>query len=386
MKILHLCLSCFYIDGYSYQENLLPKWHKNMGHYVSIIASLMTFDEHGKQAYLSGASSYVSETGIPVQRLDYVKPTKLGKLFRKYRGTYDAICNADPDVIFIHGVQFADISAVVKFVKKKKNVIVYVDNHSDFSNSARNWISKNIQHKILWRHYAKKIEPYAKKFYGVLPARVGFLADMYGLPRDKIELLVMGADDELVEKASAPEVKASIREKYGIGEDDFLIMFGGKIDAAKKQTLLLMDAVNAMDADNVKLIVFGSVTEELNEAVESRCSDKVQYIGWVKSEDSYDYFAASDLVVFPGRHSVFWEQVAGQGIPMVVKHWDGTTHVDCGGNVKFLYKDSEEEIREILEPLAKRGDEYLAMKKAAEGKGRETFSYREIAKRSIEEK
>lgn len=27
MKILHICLASFYIDNYSYQENLLPKFH-----------------------------------------------------------------------------------------------------------------------------------------------------------------------------------------------------------------------------------------------------------------------------------------------------------------------------------------------------------------------
>ena len=37
------------------------------------------------------------------------------------------------------------------------------------------------------------------------------------------------------------------------------------------------------------------------------------------SKDSYDYFEASDLVVFPGCHSVMWEQVTGQGKPMLVK-------------------------------------------------------------------
>lgn len=385
MKILHICISGLFVDGLSYQENLLTQYHKKMGCEVSVITCLKKFDSQGNYTYDAEPFDYVNEHGVHVIKLDNVAPRKFGRLFKACKGTYEAICKESPDIIFTHGVQFADMAQVVKYAKKHPEVKVYVDNHADFSNSATNFVSKEIQHKILWRHYAKKVLPYTRKFYGVLPARVDFLADMYGLPRDKIELLVMGADDELVEKASAPEVGKGIREKYGIKENDFLIMNGGKIDGAKKQTLMLMDAVNAMAADNVKLIVFGSVTEELKEAVESRCSDKVQYIGWVKSEDSYDYFAASDLVVFPGRHSVFWEQVAGQGIPMVVKHWDGTTHVDCGGNVKFLYKDSAEEIKEILESLAERGEEYLAMKQAAEGKGKETFSYREIAKRSIEQ-
>ena len=385
MKVLHICISGLFVDGLSYQENLLTQYHKKMGCEVSVITCLKKFDSKGNYVYDDKPFDYVNEHGVHVIKLENVAPRKLGRLFRVCKGTYKAICKEAPDVIFAHGVQFADMAQVAKYAKRHPEVRIYVDNHADFSNSATNFISKNIQHKILWRYYSNRIKPYAKKFYGVLPARVDFLADMYGLPKDKIELLVMGADDELVEKASAPKVRKSIRERYGIGENDFLIMNGGKIDGAKKQTLLLMDAVNAMDADNVKLIVFGSVTDELKPEIELRCSDKVQYIGWVKSEDSYDYFAASDLVVFPGRHSVFWEQVAGQGIPMVVKHWDGTTHVDCGGNVKFLYKDSAEEIKEIIEPLAARGEEYLAMKRAAEGKGKETFSYREIAKRSIEE-
>lgn len=53
----------------------------------------------------------------------------------------------------------------------------------------------------------KKIEPYVKKFYGVLPARVDFLIDVYNLPKEKCELLVMGADDDLVKKNEKPEIR-----------------------------------------------------------------------------------------------------------------------------------------------------------------------------------
>lgn len=379
MKILHVCLACFYIDNYSYQENLLPKYHKKMGHDVKIIASLMSFDSTGKRCYLPGASDYVNEDGIPVKRLEYKKPEKLGKLFRTYSGTFDSIKEFAPDIIFIHGVQFSDISQIVKYVKQNPNTKVYVDNHSDFSNSANNWLSKNIQHKIIWKHYAQMINPYTERFYGVLPARVDFLVNMYGLPKNKVDLLVMGVDDEMVEAVDNPEVSKDIRKRYDILEDDYLIMNGGKIDQWKPQTLLLMDAVNKIDNPKLKLIVFGSVTEELKEEVQKRCSDRVQYIGWVMSKDSYQYFAACDLVVFPGRHSVFWEQVAGQGIPMIVKHWDGTTHVDCGGNVKFLYKDSVEEIKEsILQAIADKENMKLSAQKYAS-----TFLYSNIAERSL---
>ena len=81
---------------------------------------------------------------------------KVGKFLRVYEGTYQAIEKAKPDLIFIHGCQFLDMKYVVKYVKKYA-CKVYVDNHADFSNSATNWISKNILHKGLWRHCAHMI-------------------------------------------------------------------------------------------------------------------------------------------------------------------------------------------------------------------------------------
>ena len=172
--------------------------------------------------------------------------------------------------------------------------------------------------------------------------------------------------------------------KYGIADDDFLVMTGGKIDKWKTQTLLLMNAVQNIDRKNLKLVVFGSVTQELEEKVKKLADgQKVQYIGWVQAKDSYDYFAAADLVVFPGRHSVFWEQVTGQGIPMLVKDWPGTHHVDLGGNVAFLKNDCVEEIQEKIEELLDNPDEYKKMKKVAMEKGMKVFSYRNIAERAL---
>lgn len=382
MKIVHLCLGCFFPDNYSYQENMLPKFHKQLGYEVEVIASLVTFDKDGKGTFLEKGSVYQNEYDIKVTRLDYKKPVKVYRKLKRYVGTYEAIKKANPDILFIHGCQFMDMDIVVKYVKEYPDVKVYVDNHADFSNSGTNWFSKNFLHKILWRHTAHIIEPYTTKFYGVLPARVDWLVNMYKLPKEKCELLVMGADDDKVKEASNPEIRKNIREKYGIASDDFVIMTGGKIDPWKTQTLLLMEAVAKINNPKVKLVVFGSVTPDLKEQVAAHCvENKVLYIGWVQSSESYKYFAAADLAVFPGRHSVFWEQVAGMGIPMVCKYWDGTTHVDAGGNVKFLRNDSADEIYDVLMSIL--DGEYEHMHEIANGVAKKKFSYKEIAVRAI---
>ena len=381
MKIVNICLSGPFSDGWNYQENLLSKYQKRIVEEVYVITSLFSWNNKGTLEIVQ-KTDYINEDGVHIIRIPISKGKGFNSKFKRFIGLYDLLEQLSPDILFVHGCQFRDISTIVKYLKKHADVVVYIDNHADFSNSATNWISKNILHKIIWRYYAHKINPFVKKWYGVLPARVDFLRNVYGLPSEKIEYLPMGADNDLVEEYSSSKIRSEYRKKYGISDDDILLVTGGKIDLAKKQTLLLMDAVNQIDNPKLQLIIFGSVVPELKNDVENRCSKKVKYIGWLSSEESYSHFAMADLVVFPGRHSVFWEQVAGQGIPMVVKFWQGTTHIDLGGNVKFLYKDSVEEIisvlRSVIDKNIQKEMTELAREKSC------FFSYSEIAQMSIE--
>lgn len=385
MKLLQICLGNFYIDNYSYQENILPKYQKEFIDEIKIIASLVSFDKDGKVCLLPETNSYVNENGIPVVRIEYKKKSpKISRIFRIYeQDLYSMIEKEQPDIIFIHGFHFWDIRKVVKYARRNPSVIIYADSHADFENSASNWLSKNILHKIIWKYCAKIIEPYTKKFYGVLPARVDFLTEVYGLPKEKVELLVMGADDGKVEEAKKPKIKKEIREKYNISDDEFLIITGGKIDHNKPETLDLMKAVTETDR-NVKLMVFGSVVPELKEEFEKLLKDeKIIYIGWVNSTEIYKYFAASDLAFFPGKHSVLWEQAVGTGVPCVFREMEGFKHVDIGGNCVFLKEITVNTMKECVEKITSDTRVYEEMKRNATEKGMKAFSYREIAKKSI---
>lgn len=384
MKIVHVMLCGPVTDGWSYQDNLLTKYHRKSGYDVTMITSQWVWGENGNLVKFE-KTNYRNEDDVKVIRLPMKGRDDFSRKFKRYDGLKETLESESPDILFIHGVSFCDAKVVTKYICTHKIERVYVDNHSDFSNSGTNWLSKNILHKIIWKHYAQMLNPYVTKFYGVLLARVDWLVDMYGLPKEKCELLVMGADDEKAVAAFRTNARTKIREKYRIAPDDFLIMTGGKIDPAKAQTLQLMDAVAQIKNPRVKLIVFGSVTSDLQRQVNARCiENKVWYIGWIKSDDSYKYFAAADLVVFPGRHSVFWEQVAGMGIPMFCKYWEGTTHVDLGGNAEFLYQNSAYEIQTKIEELLNNPEKYESMQIVAK-KGAKYFSYKDIAERCVED-
>lgn len=383
MKILHCCLAGPVTDNWTYQDNLLPKYHKKLGCDVAVITSKYIYDTNGKVT-IDKRDIYENENEIKTIRLKTKNEASINAKFKRFVGLYKAIEDEKPDIIFVHGIQYLDIKTIVEYIKNNTEVKVYIDNHADFSNSASNWISKNILHKIIWKRNAKRIEPYAQKFYGVSPARVDFLKDVYKLPESKVELLVMGADDEKVCEAKEHHVTDGIRNKYGIKENDFLVMTGGKIDANKKQMLLLMKAIDSIPDLNLKLIVFGSVASDLKEKIADLSTEKVKYIGWVNPQDVYKYFYAADLIVFPGLHSVFWEQAVGLGKPCVFKYLEGFTHIDLDGNCKFLYKDSVDEMITVINGIL--NDKYLFkhMKTVASAKGMEVFSYEKIARRSIE--
>lgn len=383
MKIVHVVFRGVVIEGLLYQDNLLPKWHHKNGHDVTVITSRINPNN-------SNENDYINPDGVRIIRLHMrgseLKPRINARSnFEKF---YETLEELRPDILFIHGLVFINLYEISRYLKTHPEVRAYVDNHTDYSNAGlERFTLRALLRKIIIRLFLAScgITSRIRKFYGVLPARVEYLVKYYGIPRKKCELLLMGADDDFVAEAAHLSVRDEIRKKYNVEPLDFLVMTGGKINSTKTQTLFLMEAIRNIKSERVKLIVFGSVAKFLQEKVNELADGvKVQYIGWVEGRSTYKLFAASDLLVFPGRHSVFWEQAAGQGIPMLCKDWEGTHHVDLGGNVKFLTQDSTQEIQVAIEELINSPEEYQRMKRIA-AQGMKKFSYREIARQSIEE-
>lgn len=385
MRILHVCLAVFYIDKYSYQENVLPKMHKLQGHEVHILASTETYLENTILGY-TDPGTYKNEDGIIVTRVSYSKilPHKVMRKLRVYKGVNDVMNTFKPDIIFVHGCQFISIYTIASYLKKNPVVRLYVDGHADFFNSAKNWFSKNILHRLVYRWCAKKIEAHTRKFYGVLPIRVEFIRNMYGISDKKIELLPLGIDDSIVDFKKKRKVRSTIRDKLGIAESDFVIVTGGKIDK-RKNIHTLMKAVGEIGYNEIKLIVFGTPNKQMKKDVETLSKHKnISYVGWVRSNNIYDYFMASDIAFFPGTHSVLWEQAVGFGIPCIFRKYAGIQHVDIGGNCLFIDSDEMTEIQEIIIKVFHDTDMFSMLKQSAKDKGIEKFSYSNIAKCAIE--
>lgn len=391
MKILHCCLASFYIDKFGYQENILPKIHKMQGLDVEIIASTETYLANKTLGYVE-AASYLNEDGIPVTRIPYVKwlPFPLVKKLRIYNNLKHHLERIRPDVIFMHDVQFLSVFTVIAYAKLFPNVRIYADCHTDHINSARGWLSKNILHKIVYKFAVKAVEPYVTKFWGVTPLRSRFLSEVYGVSPDKVDLLVMGFDDlgnpDLVDDHSRNVIRQKIRADLGVLPSDILLITGGKIDR-RKEIHSLLQALSIINRVDVKLLMFGSPTPDMQDEISELVAKvpNVLNVGWCNQRQICEYLVASDLAFFPGTHSVVWEQLIGLGLPAVFKKWDGMEHVDLDGNCIMLQSNDINNIVSVIESLVDSPEKLASMKSVAISKGKELFSYSNIARRAIEQ-
>ena len=378
MKIVHLCLCGTFTDGFSYQENMLAKYHAMMGYDVSVITSL-TYYKNGKETlYEKPFISYNSE-GVKIIRLDYRKDLlySMNRRLRRFEHLYKCLESEQADMIFIHGTAFCDAVSVVRLKRHYPCIKIYADSHTDWINSARNWLSLNIQHKLLWKYTTLKISKVAEKVWGVTPLRCEFLRDVYNVPASQIEYLPLGVDD-LEIPSNRDVIRKEMRKSLHIPDGDFVILTGGKIDELKN-IHLLMQAVQHLE--NVSLVIFGTVFPEFEHIFNKCLGSNICYLGWCDAKKIINLMVAADLACFPGTHSTLWEQSVGLSLPCVFKYWRGMDAVNVCDNCVFLYQDSVSEIESLIRAImVKEKYEQLCFNSQ---KASSYFYYSQIAKRSI---
>lgn len=383
MKIASIVLHGSFTDGMAYQENCLPYYQKKVFNAdVIIIAGQYCLRKGTKEKMLVPEGEYTCENGLRLIRIKSGS-SKIAKKLAHFPTLYDVLELEKPDVIFAHLIQSVSLLSICKYKRKHKEILLYGDSHADTINSAHGKISINVLHKIIWKTILRYSSRYFERIYGVLPSRVDFLKDMYGIKKDKVSLLLMGAEDESIDFENRKTIRARIRNDLNINDDDFVLITGGKLDI-NKNIHTLLNALELLDNESIKLIIFGYPDNETKDLIfASKKMNNVRYIGWLESNEVYSYYFASDLCVFPGTHSVLWEQAVGCGMPCIFRYWKGINHVDRNGNIKYFYNKSSDELASIIKDISFDIRIYNKMKLRAQAV-RSDFLYSNIALKSIE--
>lgn len=308
MKIAHLCLSCFYYDGFSYQENLLPRQNVADGHETIIIASTESIDKQGKITFLK-KDKYLGSDGCLVYRVPYNRslPSFIRPKVRSYEGVYQILSSFKPDVIYFHGISAYELLVLKKYKRLYPNIKIIVDVHSDMNNSGTSFISKYILHKIFYRSIFQATLPFIDKIFCISMECMDFAIEQYGAPKNKTEFYPLGG--ECLDDIQYNLRRKKIREKLNINDEKILILQTGKINKKKKAIEALLQFIQVKN-DKFRYIIAGNLEDDVRDEIINimKLDDRIKYIGWVGSEELKDYLCASDLYIQPGSQSATMQQ------------------------------------------------------------------------------
>lgn len=303
------------------QENILAKYFQKNGHRVTILTS--TFES----VFDFIAEKYDRTKPGQVRHIGDLKvirtPYRLNLLnrIRSFRGVAGVLEDETPDMIFMLDIM-PDMIEVARYKKRHPSCRFVMDYHADYSNSAKNVVSLKILHGIIRKQILNIGLPYIDAIYPVTPASGDFLHEVYRLPRERMELLPLGADMDLGVEIATRQEGRLLRRELEIAEDSVVIFSGGKF-AKPKRTELLIEAIKKLPHLNLNLIIVGAANigeeeygAELNRAAAS--DKRIRFAGWLDNKQLFRYMDMADLAVFPASQSILWVQAVSMGLPLIV--------------------------------------------------------------------
>ena len=217
----------------------------------------------------------------------------------------------------------------------------------------------------------------------------------HGWPEPKISVVWNGVNPERYnpDKCS-PEDAAKIREKYGIKEDENMVLFLGRLTWVKGVRNLLQALPMVLkDYPKTKLVILGKGEEQKDIAETAGrlgVKDRVVYrFDFVPEEERILHLAAADLCVFPSVYEPFGivsleamamkkpivvgargvsglkEQVVSSGPEQTGVHVNGGDPADIAWGIKEVLSDPKR-ARTWGENGRKRVQQYFTWRKAAE--------------------
>ncbi len=377
MKIVHITES--YIEGWGYQENLLPLYQKRAGHDVVVIsdnAHLKYVQNRELAEQIAAKGTEYEYDGIKIYKIKTILNTSSTSFACK--GLYKILEKEQPDMIFHHNVNVSTLTVAARYKSLHPKVRLYVDNHADWINESKNrlWHWFFYDTLIPWqvRHLGDNVNYYI----GVSPLRCQYLHDVFKVTENKVRFLPIGCDTIGAEQVT--ESREQLRLQYKIEDDAFVVVSGGKLDRSKG-TLSLIKACENLKAKmaNLRMVLFGKIDEEVTHVAKSK--DWITLEGWCDRMKTLSLLKMADVACWPWLHTTLIEDSVASGTPLVVKMSDNVCHFAKEQAGVFMEKGQMSElVKSIIDAKTN-----IATYRENASKARQKYSYATLIKRLEDE-
>lgn len=216
-------------------------------------------------------------------------------------------------------------------------------------------------------HGPLRSTPQYDRVFGNLLAVSNYIRENYistpnSLPADRALTLMNGIDVSRFSMELPDSKRVEMRKRIGLGKDDFVVVFCGRI-IKEKGVKQLMEAVLGIPNTQVKLLIIGASNfgngnkgtypQEVYDLA-NRHSDRIFFTGFVKNENLWKYYKLADIGVVPSMWNdpcplVVFEMLASS-LPTIATRMGGIPEIATSETTTFVKNDSciVDSIREAI--------------------------------------
>ena len=343
MKLLILTTGNSFTSSMLYKENYLIKAAIERGHDVVVFANQYSYVD-GKECKVV----FTEQTeGYSLRRFPYrtlINGT-ITKKIRRVDGLESFIIEERPNLIFVNCAQVYNVKNLGKVKKALPNVKIVMDFSTKYLNSAHNWLSKNILHKVIYKKWIQDALPYTDRVFYISAESKDFAQEMYGISPDVMEH--NNLPGETIPEEVKYRYRKDIRDRMNLTNEK-LFMYSGKIYPDKKIDSLAR-AFSKVKDKSLRLLIIGSYTcsEEYESEVSSliNADSRIIFMNFVSGEELTKYVCACDLYIQPGSISQTCQTAVCCGTPLCFT--DIPTHREIFNGNGF-FADTEDELLQVI--------------------------------------
>ena len=304
--------------AYGYQSNPLAKFQQKQGNEIVIVTVsrdqlhpvYRAFGDDGKSLEHDD-EVYQKITGVKIVRVKtkgYIRNRAIlsHSIFRVVR-------NQKPDVVFVH---CAETLTAMRFLLHRKEWPLMFDSHmlSMASKSKFVFVFESL-YRSLFRRIIEK-----NKYYVVRTQDDDYVNTHLGINKSLTPFISFGTDTILF--SPSEQVRKEFRKRNNIGENEFVVIYTGKLTEAKGGKLLAEAFMKRFDLPvPVTLVCVGTPPDnEYGREVKvllDKSENKVLMFPTQKYIDLSQFYQMADLSIFPRQCSMSFYDAQACGLPVV---------------------------------------------------------------------
>lgn len=296
---------------------------------------------------------------------------------------------------------FPYVYEIIKQIKEIQPDIIHVMNRPWFLPILRKYVSVNT--KLILHHHNRYFAEMSKgeveRYLNMFDAFAGIsnhtvkeeIIDRFPLDAKRCFTIYNGINLKKFKPKWENAAKAAeIRKRYGIADDELVLLFAGRLRKEKGvHTLIKAAGLLVNSGKKVKVLIVGShfynsgekATPYINslKKLAEPIKDKVIFTGFISPSDMPDVYSASDVLVVPSHEDAFglvYAEAGASGIPAIGSRIGGIPEVIDEHVSGFLMKDpdSEAELASLLRVFLQNPSRLRSFGEAGRKKVEENFS------------